>query len=367
MERAWILGRPAALDAAVAEAGKLIAASTSMLIAGLGTDVAGARAAIALARRTGAIVDHMNSEGVLRNLDVMCSSGVMMTTPTECHVRADTLLLVGPLGGTARDQLLQHVIGSSQAKDSQPRRIIWLCPGPHLLPLAATIAATPIGRELDDLPGLLAALRADVAGRPTGKACISSKLLRQTSATLKQTRFGTAIWSGIELEPLVIEMLCGLVDDLNATTRFSNLPLEPGANAIGVLQVCGWMTGFPMRTSFGRAVSDHDPWLFDGRRLVASGEVDCAIWISAYSNEAPPWRKALPTIALTAPDTAFHTPAHVQITIGCPGIDHSGVQYFAATGTLAAFEAARPSERISVADAIERISAATPEPGVPSC
>ena len=36
MERAWILGRPATLDAAVAEAGKLIAASTNVLIAGLG-------------------------------------------------------------------------------------------------------------------------------------------------------------------------------------------------------------------------------------------------------------------------------------------------------------------------------------------
>ena len=127
------------------------------------------------------------------------------------------------------------------------------------------------------------------------------------------------------------------------------------------------MTGFPMRTSFGRAVSDHDPWLFDSRRLVASGEVDCVVWISAYSNEAPPWREAPPTIALTAQDTAFHTPAHVHITVGCPGIDHSAVQYFAATGTLAAFEAARPSGTISVTDAIERISAATPERGAPSC
>jgi formylmethanofuran dehydrogenase subunit B len=367
MERAWILGRPAALDAAVAEAGKLIAASTRILIAGLGTDVAGARAAIALAQRTGAIVDHMNSEGVLRNLDVMRSSGVMMTTPTECHVRADTLLLTGPLRGTAREQLLQHVIGSKKAKDSQPRRIIWLCPGRNLLPLADTIAATPIGQEHDGLPGLLAALRADVAGRPTGKTCVSSTVLRQTSATLKQTRFGTAIWSGVELDPLVIEMLCGLVDDLNATTRFSGLPLGPEANAIGVFEVCGWMTGFPMRTSFGRAASNHDPWLFDGRRLVASGEVDCVVWISAYSNEAPPWREAPPTIALTAQDTAFHTPAHVHITVGCPGIDHSAVQYFAATGTLAAFEAARPSGTISVTNAIERISAATPERGAPSC
>jgi hypothetical protein len=38
-----------------------------------------------------------------------------------------------------------------------------------------------------------------------------------------------------------------------------------------------------------RRVSEDDPWLFDSRRLVASGEVDCVVWISAYSNEAPPW------------------------------------------------------------------------------
>ena len=54
MERAWILGRPAALDAAVAEAGKLIAASTSMLIAGLGTDVAGAAKRAGQEQRVGA-------------------------------------------------------------------------------------------------------------------------------------------------------------------------------------------------------------------------------------------------------------------------------------------------------------------------
>ena len=165
----------------------------------------------------------------------------------------------------------------------------------------------------------------------------------------------------------MIEMLCGLVDDLNATTRFSGLPLGPEANAIGVFEVCrvdDWLSDAhqlrPRR--FGS-----DPWLFDSRRLVASGEVDCVVWISAYSNEAPPWREAPPTIALTAQDTAFHTPAHVHITVGCPGIDHSAVQYFAATGTLAAFEAARPSGTISVTDAFERISAATPERGAPSC
>jgi formylmethanofuran dehydrogenase subunit B len=363
MERAWILGRPAALDAAVAEAGKLIAASTNVLIAGLGTDVAGARAAIALAQRTGAVVDHMYSEAVLRNLDVMRSSGVMMTTPTECHVRADTLLLAGPLRGAACDQLVQHVIGNGQVKQNAPLRIIWLCPGRDLLPFAETIAATPVGREIGELPVLLATLRAQVAGRPIAKTGAVSQMVQQVATALKETRFGTAIWSGAELDPLAIEMLCGLVDDLNATTRFSGLPLAPAADAIGVMQVCAWMTGFPMRTSFGRGFSQHDPWLFDGQRLVTSGEVDCVVWISAYGNEAPPWRKAPPTIALTSQEAAFDLPVQVHITVGTPGIDHSAVQYFAATGTLAASEATRPSDIISVAAAIERIAAATPDRG----
>jgi formylmethanofuran dehydrogenase subunit B len=309
----------------------------------------------------------MHSEAVLRDLDVMWSSGVMMTTPTECHVRADTLLVVGPLRGAARDQLLQNVIGNGRAKESAPRRIMWLCPGPDLLALAETIAATPVGRDSGDLPVLLATLRAEVADRPTAKTGASSKMLQQVAATLKETHFGTAIWSSAELDPLVIEMLCGLVDDLNATTRFSSLPLAPDANAIGVMHVCGWTTGLPMRTSFGRGGSQYNPWLFDGHRLVTSGEVDCVVWISAYGNEVPPWRKAPPTIALTAQEVTLNAPAQVHIAVGSPGIDHSAVQYFAASGTLAAFEATRPSETISVAAAIERIAAAMPERGAHRC
>ena len=76
-------------------------------------------------------------------------------------------------------------------------------------------------------------------------------------------------------------------NDLNAPTRFSGLPLAPADNAMGVLQTCGWMTGFPMRTGFGRGFPEHDPWLFDGQRLVDSGEADCVLWISAYRAAAP--------------------------------------------------------------------------------
>jgi formylmethanofuran dehydrogenase subunit B len=369
MSDAWIAGKPAALDSAVAEAAKLLAASRHPLIAGLGTDVAGARAAIALGERIGAVIDHMNSDAVLRDLDVMRSSGVMLTTPTEAHVRADTLLIAGPgLGATAGElrQRLFDRMPESQGRIGAERRIYWLCPGGDWAKLSAGgTSARAVGKEPKDLPTLVAALRARLAGRATGKLSIAAKVLDEISAGLKAARFGVAVWSAAALDALAIEMLCGLVNDLNAATRFSALPLSPADNAIGVLHACGWMTGMPMRTGFGRELPQHDPWLFDGRRLAGSGEADCVIWISAYRAAAPGWDDGQPTIALTGRDAGFGTPPNVHIAVGRPGVDHAGVQHLASTGTLAAVGATQPSAMISVAEAIARIAAALP--GEPPC
>jgi formylmethanofuran dehydrogenase subunit B len=362
MERAWIAGEPVALDAAVAEAAKLVAASYQPLITGLGTDIAGARAAISLAERTGAVIDHMHAESLLRDLDIVRSSGVMLTTPTEADVHADTLLLAGPLSQTGPFQ--QLVSGSAR----MTRRIFWLCPGNDgATAPAGRHSVKLVGREPRDLPVLLAALRAHIAGRSIAKTAISVRTLEQVSRDLKATRFGVAVWSVAHVEALAIEMLCGLVDDLNTTTRFSTLPLFPADNAIGALQVCGWMTGLPMRTGFGRGYPHHDPWLFDSRRLIGCGETDCVIWISAYRAEAPPWLEAPPTIALTAEEAGFQVPPRVHIAVGTPAVDHDAVHYVPSTGTLAAVAASQPSELISVADAIARIAAALPYDGARRC
>jgi formylmethanofuran dehydrogenase subunit B len=174
---------------------------------------------------------------------------------------------------------------------------------------------------------------------------------------LKAARFGVAAWSATQLDALTIEMLCGIVADLNAATRFSGLPLAPGDNAIGVLQVCGWMTGFPVRTGFGRTSPDHDPWRYQAARLVDSGEADCVLWISAYRAKAPEWSGSPATIALAPADTSFATRPDVHIAVGAPGRDHDGVEHHATMGTLTAVAATNPSEAVSVAGAIASITA----------
>jgi formylmethanofuran dehydrogenase subunit B len=280
----------------------------------------------------------------------------MLTTSSETSLRADTLLLVGPGMTDASSELPRHLLGAAgERNDSRrmERRIFWLCPGRQL---GAAGAITSVGRDQRDLPVLLATLRARINGRPTGPAPVPMPVLDGVADGLKAARFGVAVWSAVELDALTIEMLCGLIADLNATTRFSGLPLPPGDNAVGVLQVCGWMTGFPPRTGLGRSYPDHDPWQYRAARLVDSGEADCVLWISAYRAAAPEWSGDPPTIALTPADVSFRKRPRVHIAVGAPGRDHDGVAHHATIAALAAVAATHRSNALSVADAIALIA-----------
>jgi formylmethanofuran dehydrogenase subunit B len=350
MAEAWIRGKSAALDAAIAEAASLLAASRLPVIAGLGTDVAGARAAIKLAQSVGGVVDHMHSEALLRDLDVMREAGMMVTTPNEARVRADFLLLVGPGLIQAWPALPERLFAN--------RRIVWLCPDASAKRENTYQDMVLVGDNPLDLPVILPALRARCAGRPVVDPPLALATIDLLVAELRKVRFGVAIWSAAQHDGLIIEMLCGLVDDLNKGTRFSGLPLAPSDNAAAVQQVAGWMTGFPLRTGFGRGLPEHDPWRFEASRLIDSGEADCALWISAYGARPPVWKRNPPLVALTArPDTLR---ADVTIPVGRPGIDHDAVEHLAATATLSAVSANKPTTAMSVASVVGKIRAALP-------
>jgi formylmethanofuran dehydrogenase subunit B len=370
MGNAWIGGRPVALQDAINEAARMLGASRLPIIGGLGTEIAGAREAITLASRLGGVIDHMHSAEILRDLDVMREAGVMLTTPAEARLRSDVVLLVGggPLAAPPEQirRLVQDRL-APEAGEGVERRIYWLCPGKARgSDLLKNAKIETVGRDPADLLVILAALRARIAGRPAGKVAISPKALDGLASGLKGAKFGVAVWSAAELDVLAIEMLCGIVKDLNTETRFTGLPLAASDNANGVLHACGWMTGFPMRTGFARSRPEHDPWRFDAIRLAESGEADCALWISACGARMPRWNAAVPTIML-ASAVPSSPPARVYITVGRPGVDHDAVEHLAATGTLSAVAAEKKSDALSVAKAIEMIAAALPAAEATRC
>jgi formylmethanofuran dehydrogenase subunit B len=360
MADAWIEGRPVAVDAAAAEAAKLLAASRLPVVAGLGTDVAGARAAVALAQQIGGVIDHMHADAVLRELDVVRTAGMLVTTANEAALRADTLLLVGPGLAAAWPEIGRALLGRAPDRHwvAGRRRVFWLCPGTGPALGAEAEPIERFGTDPAHLKVSLGALRARIAGRPCGHTALSAQALEDLAAALAAARFGVAVWAAAALESLAIEMLGGIINDLNATTRFCGLPLAPSDNAAGVLQVCGWQSGLPMRTSFARGVAEHDPWRFDARRLIESGESDCVLWISAYRPAKPDWEQDVPMIALSAPDANFRRRPRVLIEVGRPGVDHDGIERVLARGALAAVAATRQSPALSVAQAIVRITSA---------
>ena len=327
---ASIDGAPASLDVAAAAAARLLVRSEQPLIAGLGADIDGARAAIALAARVGGVIEHMHSAALLRDLDCLREAGVMLTTPNEARVRADVVLLVGDGFTEAWPRLNERLLAAPARREGADvkRRIVWLAPQADAkirgLDGDIEIVAAGLGAMLG---AHLAALRARVKGRPVAPTQIPSHALDTVAGIVKGARFGVAVWTATSLGALEIEMLHGLVRDLNETTRFSTLPLATPDNGAGVLAACGWMTGFPMRTGFGAGVPIHDPWRFDAERLVASGETDCVLWISAFGSAPPAWRSAANFIALCGRATQFAKEPNVRITVGRPGVDHDAVMH----------------------------------------
>lgn len=372
---ASIDGAPASLDDAAAAAARLVARSKQTLIAGLGADIEGARAAIALAKRVGGVIEHMHSAALLRDLDPMRETGVMLTTPGEARVRADVVLLVGDgLTETwpALNERLLRPPARPEGVDVK-RRILWLAPatGARLSGFEGDIETWRAERGAT-LAVNLAALRARVKNRPIAnpriaRSAMPLSVLDSLAATLKGARFGVAVWTAESLGALEIEMINGLVRDLNETTRFSSLPLAAPDNGLGVLAACGWTTGFPMRTGFGAGVPIHDPWRFDAERLVASGETDCVLWISAFGATPPAWLNAAGVIALCEQTAKFAEEPNVRITVGRPGLDHDAVMHSPDAGTLVALAASARTATPSVAEAIERIAAGLGEAQAASC
>jgi formylmethanofuran dehydrogenase subunit B len=357
---ASIDGAPASLDGAAAAAARLLARSHQPLIAGLGADIDGARAAIALAQRVGGVIEHKHSAAVLRDLDCLRETGIMLTTPGEARVRADVVLLVGDglmEAWPALNERLLRPLARLGGVDVA-RRIVWLAPhaDARISGFDGDIEIVAVGVGAT-LAVNLASLRARVKGRPVAQTQLPLSALDTLASLVKGARFGVAVWTAGSLGALEIEMLHGLVRDLNDTTRFSTLPLPAPDNGAGVLAACGWTTGFPMRTGFAAGAPIHDPWRFDAERLVASGETDCVLWISSFGATPPAWGSAVNLIALCEPTTQFVRAPNVRIAVGRPGVDHDAVMHSSDVGTLFATTATARSGALSVAQALERIGA----------
>jgi formylmethanofuran dehydrogenase subunit B len=316
---AFISGKPADLDTALDRAGQILGAAKLPVVSGAGADVAGARSAIGLAQALGGVYDP--HAAVSLEARAFQRQRLMFTTPREAKARADAVLIIG-------EEAARYAAREFAGKT-----------GPLIAMGAGRVAAT--GAKVLDvtgerLPGAIAALCALVKGAPIAAQSlpVAVAALRETAETLKAARFGVAVWSPSELDPLATDALMLLAAALNASTRFSTLMLAGGDNARGMAETAVWLTGFSGRISFAQGEAEYDPWRCDAQRMVNAGECDAAVWVSAFRAAGPPWTGSPPLIALTGPGAAFPRPPEVHFNIGKPGADHPGECYDQAADAL---------------------------------
>ncbi|RWK41480.1 tungsten formylmethanofuran dehydrogenase [Mesorhizobium sp.] len=352
MAVAWIGNRETLIERAAAHAAALLGSSRCPVFS-LDTDIHGTRAAIALAERVGAAYDHAEGAAVSREVALFTDKGAMTVAPGETRRRADVVVIVGEL-----PQIHHQFVGELSATvpdlAAKNQREIFVVGSNEMSapPLSSGRTATLLSCGEAGLGATLAALRAQWRGRQTSQPVSN---FEDFAKALEAAHFPVFLFSGDSTEGLALEMLQGLITDLNRKSRASGLHLPASENGWGSALASTWMTGFPPRTGFARGFPEFDPWRYDVARMIAAGEADLHLTISSSIVQPQKKRNRMALIALAKTQQPV-AGAAVTIAIGEAGVDHQAVVYSSRTGSLRSLDARAASELPSAATVIRLVA-----------
>jgi formylmethanofuran dehydrogenase subunit B len=372
-----IAGKPVNLKQAIAKAAEILRSANQPLIAGLGTDVYGMRAVMNLAETSNATLDHMNSNGFMRNIQVIQNSGWMITTLTEVKNRVDLLVIVGTDIVSAFPRFFEREVWNKETmygQDTGQREVVYL--GGRNIDTDAGVA--PNGRkpdvlpcDLDRLPDVTAALRAIVSGKKLHAKEIAGTAvtdLEKLAQRMLAAKYSVVVWAAAALNfphaELTVQNITELIKTLNKTTRASGLPLGGIEGDMNANQVCTWISGYPMRTSYARGYPEHDPYHFSADRLLASGEADALFWVSSFNPDRTPPAARIPTVVFGHAQMKLDKEPDVFIPIGTPGADHKGIMFRTDNVVSLPLQKLRNSELPTLAEVLGGIEQAYMETAV---
>ncbi len=363
-----LAGKNTSLKNAAAAAAVIFKKAKQPLIAGLGTDVAGMRALMQIADRTGAVVDHMNSVNFMSNVLALQDKGWITTTLSEVKNRVDLLVIAGSDVVSRFPRFFERYVWNRDSLfGSNIREVVYL--GPVLDTQAGT---APDGRKPDIIAcditrigEIAGALRCLVAGRRMQidqVAGVPLSELQQLAKRMQNARYGVLAWAAADFDfkhaELTVQSLCELVKDLNHYTRFSGLPLGGNEGDMTANQVCTWQSGFPVRTGFGSGRPEYDPRHFSAQRMLQKNEADALLWVSSFNEKRTPPETTAPTVVLGRGGMSFSREPDIYIPVATPGIDHSGHVYRTDNVVAMPLRKLRESALPSVAQVVAEIEKA---------
>lgn len=365
-----INGKEVTLKQAISHIAETLRQTKQPLIAGLATDLNGARAAMALADKSGASIDSQFSPAAFRNILVLQDTGYMTTTLTETRNRADVLVVVASDIENAYPRFFERIVWPDESMfdvDLNQRQVIYLGKAP-----SGDASTSPSGKKAQvltcddaDLPEVLSVLRALIKGKnvqaeTVGAIAVSD--LKQLVDTLKAAKYSVFTWSGSMLDfdhaEASVQTLCEAIKELNKNTRSNGLPLGGKEGDTTVNAVASWQSGYPMRSSFQRGYPEYDPFIFDSRRLLSENEADLLIWVNAFNTNGTPPKSQTPTVVLGRSGMQFDVEPDVFIPVGVPGIDHTGRTFRCDSAVSLPLKKLRDSGLPSVFDVLSAVEQA---------
>jgi formylmethanofuran dehydrogenase subunit B len=327
-----VAGQEVSLDEAVEAAAALIKGAELPLFGGLATDVDGMRAAMALAERSGGIVDHALSEAQYRNTRVLQTVGWTTSTLTETRNRADLIIIVGNDLEKLHPRFLERIVlppDSMFGVTAPKRTVVFLGKGSVKAAGAGEVVSLPC--DIEQAGEVLGVLRARLRGFRVAPVRIGGVTLAKIDAVAelcRKAKYGVVVWSPPSLDfpfaELTVDQITGLVKDLNQTGRFAGLSLGGAEGGTTAGAVSTWQSGFPLRVSYASGAPDYDPYRYVIARMLAGGEGDLLVWIASFSPDLAPPPTKVPTIVLGTPGLKLAKAPAVFIPVGTPGVDHAG-------------------------------------------
>jgi formylmethanofuran dehydrogenase subunit B len=276
---------------------------------------------------------------------VLQDTGWMSTTLTEVRNRCDLLVVAGSDVTSRFPRFFERCLDNRETLfdaagfesgdvdvkrfDSAKREIVFLGARPEGFASGHRVSVVEVAPS--HLGELFAALRFLLSGHKQLRATtVAGVPLQQLSALLQRmraARYGVLTWTAADLDfphaELAVQSMCELVQELNRASRFAVLPLGGNDGDLTTTQAATWLSGYPLRVSFGTGAPEFDPYRYSAQRLLAQNGADALLFVSALDAGHTPPATNVPAIVLGRPGTVAHRAA-VFVPVGTPGLHHAG-------------------------------------------
>ncbi len=327
-------------DEAIDKAAQVLVDSKRPLMYGWScTDCAAQAVGVELAEETGSVID--NTASVCHGPSVLALQdvGYPICTFGEVKNRADVVIYWGcnPMHAHPR-HLSRNVFARGFFRDrGRPDRTL-IVVDPRESD-SSKLADIHLQLDFDKDYELLDALRAVFNGHDIlydEVAGIPREMIYKTVDVLKKAQFGILFFGmGITHsrgKHRNIDTAIMLVEDLNAASKFTLIPMRGHYNVTGFNQVCTWESGYPYCVDFSLGFPRYNPGETGSNDLLQSKETDGMMVIASdpgahFPQKALERMVEIPVIAIEPHRTPTTELADIIIPPAIIGIEAEGTAY----------------------------------------